>query len=366
MITVDKNTCCGCGACAQKCPKGCISMRPDVFDGFLYPSVDMQICVDCGLCEKVCPVYVKRRSSTAVEALAVQNDNKDVLSKSSSGGVFSLLAEKVIADGGVVFGARFTDDWQVLIDYTDTEDGLARFRGSKYVQASTGMSYGDARKFLETGKTVLFSGTPCQIAGLKSFLGREYDNLLSIDIICHGVPSPMAWAEYLKEHRNIDQVNFRDKSSGWKNYSVRIGNVSTEHGDNTYMKAFLTNLDLRRGCSECLYKSGRSGSDITIGDYWGIDRIKPEIDNDKGLCCLVINTEKGKQACRYIHVSGSFPIEQITQYNPSYVIPSEHNINRNFFFYKLNNNSFSVALDKTVSSSMLCRIERKLYRTTRK
>lgn len=366
MIKVNKNTCCGCSACAQKCPKGCISMSPDPFDGFLYPSVNTRSCVDCGLCERVCPVEIQRRPSNAVEALAVQNENGDVLSKSSSGGAFSLLAEKIIADGGVVFGARFDKEWQVIVDYTESLEGLASYRGSKYVQASAGTSYTDARRFLEAGRPVLFSGTPCQIAGLKSYLGREYDNLLTIDVICHGVPSPMVWAEYLKEQGTIDQISFRDKSTGWKNYSVFVGNTYESYQKNNYMNAFLSNIDLRFSCSSCGFKGGKSGSDITIGDFWGIDKIKPEIDNDKGLCCIIINTEKGEQACRGLHVSGVFPIEQIKQYNTSYVTPSKHNINRSFFFDKIRKTSFSSAFQKTVSASMMGRIERKIFRIIHK
>ena len=193
----DKHNCCGCSACASVCPRGCISMRADS-EGFLYPEADAQACIDCGLCEKVCNELHPFTRSEPLKVLAAVNRDEAVRMKSSSGGLFHLLARRTIEEGGVVFGARFDSDWQVLIDYADTMEGVKAFMGSKYVQARIADSYKDARRFLSEGRKVLFSGTPCQIAGLHQFLRREYANLLTVDIVCHGTPSPKVWGLYLE------------------------------------------------------------------------------------------------------------------------------------------------------------------------
>ena len=201
MIDIkEKNNCCGCSACVQICPKQCISMAADN-EGFLYPQVNSAICIDCGLCEKVCPVINQSAPREPLVVYAAKNNNEDIRLKSSSGGIFTLLAEKVIEEGGVVFGAKFDADWNVVHDYTETIEGLAAFRGSKYVQSIIGDNFKTAKQFLNNGRKVLFSGTPCQIAGLKKYLRKEYDNLLTVDVVCHGVPSPMVWRDYLDYKR---------------------------------------------------------------------------------------------------------------------------------------------------------------------
>lgn len=241
---IDKKNCCGCNACVQHCPKSCITMQEDE-EGFLYPIVDQEVCIDCGLCEKVCPVLNQGEERKPLQVYAANNTNEEIRMQSSSGGVFTLLAETIIQEGGVVFGARFNDDWEVIHDYTETQEGLATFRGSKYVQSRIGDSYCQAEQFLKKGRKVLFSGTPCQIAGLNLFLRKEYNNLLTVDFICHGVPSPGVWKSYLEElialqgnrknsvlsHskpiilnsiRDISRIEFRNKRLGWKKYSFAL------------------------------------------------------------------------------------------------------------------------------------------------
>lgn len=200
MISIkDKQDCCGCGACAARCPKQCITLQRDS-EGFLYPQVDAQLCIECGLCEKVCPVlHQAPKEQHPRQTLAAVNRDESVRETSSSGGVFTLLAEKVLARGGVVFGARYDEQWQVVIDYTESIEGLAAFRGSKYVQARTADTFKQCEAFLKAGRQVLYSGTPCQIAGLHRFLRKSYPNLLAVDFICHGTPSPKVWSKYLDE-----------------------------------------------------------------------------------------------------------------------------------------------------------------------
>lgn len=180
------------------CPLQCIDLVTDK-EGFLYPQVDVTRCIDCGKCEKVCPELVEAGERKATGIYAGVNPDDEVRRASSSGGIFTLLAESVLAENGVVFGARFDKDWNVVHDYTESKEGLGTFRGSKYVQSRNGETFKQAERFLKAGRKVLFSGTPCQIMGLKRYLRREYDNLLTVDFVCHGVPSPLVWRKYVEE-----------------------------------------------------------------------------------------------------------------------------------------------------------------------
>ena len=252
MITItDKSQCCGCSACAQRCPRQCISMQMDN-EGFLYPQVDSSKCIDCHLCEKVCPVINQYEARTPLNVYAAKNSDDEVRRLSSSGGVFTLLAEQTIKDGGVVFGACWDKDWKVKHDYIENISNLQKFRSSKYLQSVIGDSYLKAEQFLKIGRKVMFTGTPCQIAGLKHFLRKEYNNLLAVEVICHSVPSPGVWQQYLTtrlhtlkwEKSDIRNISFRDKKTGWKTYSFVIenndGNCFTElSSKNAFMRGFL-------------------------------------------------------------------------------------------------------------------------------
>ena len=331
MINIlEKKDCCGCASCVQVCPKQCISMTEDC-EGFLYPKVDSAVCVDCGLCEKVCPIINQGYTIVPLVTYAAKNKDEKIRYKSSSGGVFTLIAEQILADGGVVFGARFNENWVVIHDYAETVEGLEPFRGSKYVQSVIGDNYKYAKQFLLEGRKVLFSGTPCQIAGLKKFLRKEYENLLTVEVVCHGVPSPKVWKDYLQYRRaqhvvgkntvplsinelpGITGISFRDKTNGWKKYGFKICYAALKAAENSvsksanidnceitpfnediFMKGFLKNLYLRPSCYQCMAKQGKSGADIAIADYWGIQRIHQELDDDKGVNLVLINTQKGQ------------------------------------------------------------------------
>ena len=307
MISIkDKKQCCACSACAQACPKQCIKMVWDN-EGFLYPKIDTSVCVDCGLCEKVCPVLNQKETREPLEAIAAINPNEDIRRNSSSGGVFTLLAESVIEQGGIVFGARFDEQWQVVIDAAETIEQVESFRGSKYLQARVEDSYKRCKNELETGRQVLFSGTPCQIAGLYNYLRKTYNNLLTVDFVCHGVPSPGVWNKYLSEvvsstQKAIVDVNFRDKPEGWRKFHLSLSfneekdtaKLSTWYNEDAYMRAFLSNMILRPSCYACPTKSGKSHSDLTIADFWGIEKILPELDDDKGVSLVFVNTERGR------------------------------------------------------------------------
>ncbi len=297
MITIrDKKDCCGCHACASICAKHCITMQPDE-EGFLYPIVNKDACTDCGLCEKICPVINQREPRKPLKVYAAKNKNEEIRRQSSSGGIFTLLAEKVIEEGGVVFGARFNENWDVVHAWTDTIEGIAAFRGSKYVQSTIGDTYRKAKDFLKQGRKVLFSGTPCQIAGLKKYLRREYDNLLTIDVVCHGVPSPKVWREYLRGINNsqfpISYVNLRSKNRGWSQYSYLIkASDNVLYDDFAYKspfsQGFSLNLTLRPSCYDCPARSGSSNADITLADCWGIQKLENIKNDDKGYSSVIL------------------------------------------------------------------------------
>lgn len=381
IIINQKEDCCGCSACVQICPKHCISMTADT-EGFLYPTVDNSLCISCGLCENACPIQNRFVPTEPSHVFAAYNKNEEIRRASSSGGLFSLLAEKTIADGGVVFGAEFTNQWNVVLAYTETKEGIARFRGSKYVQAEVRGTFKECEQLLKSGRKVLFSGTPCQIAGLKRFLNAEYNNLLTVDFICHGVPSPKVWQRYLKEEQAvirkklerkhpwriipfsssinslpvIKDIKFRDKSCGWKTLRFFLefakpsaenkgnSNSSTSYilnesyHDNSYTKAFLNNLILRPSCHICAAKCGRSNSDLTIADFWGIQNFIPEIDDDKGISLVMINSRKGFETIRQplnMFQTANIELKKAIQYNTYWENNSSPHPRRQYIFRRL-------------------------------
>lgn len=283
---LEKSICCGCSACEHICPKNSIRMEIDS-EGFLYPRIDMDTCVNCGRCASVCQGLLPSSERPPMKALAAMCQEESLRLQSSSGGMFSTLATTIINAGGVVFGACFGDGWQVIIDYTETVDGLSKFRGSKYVQAKTGTAYIDAQNFLKRGRLVLFTGTPCLVRGLRHFLRDQYSNLITIDVACHGVPSPKVWKMYLQALTNRANKKHVDTI------------ISMYHKD-VFMQAFLENLTLRPSCYNCKAKLGRSGSDLTISDFWGVQHVCPQMHDDKGTSLILINTEKGREFIEHL------------------------------------------------------------------
>ncbi len=304
---IDPINCSGCYACASACPKGCITMKADS-EGFLYPVVDEKLCIDCGLCKKVCPISSpidSEKCENDCTAYAAYSKNDEIRINSSSGGVFTEIADWVIKHGGVVFGAAFDSDFNVKHIFVEKTEELFKLRGSKYVQSSIGNAYKEAENFLKEGRLVLFSGTPCQIGGLYSYLSKEYDNLITQDIICHGTPSPALWSKYLNfiEKQNgakVKEFSFRNKKNGWKAFSVHIcleNNeiITTPHIQDIYMKGFLKDLCLRPSCYSCSFRHKVRASDITIADFWGIENVFPHINADKGVSLVIVNSPKANK-----------------------------------------------------------------------
>lgn len=377
MITIkDKPHCCGCGACVNSCPKQCISLVEDN-EGFLYPTIDIDNCIDCGACERSCPILKQDEERIPLKVVATFNPTLPIRMCSSSGGIFSQLAENVINNHGVVFGASFDSHWNVHQVFVEALEDLSRLRGSKYVQSRIGDSYQKVKLFLKANRQVLFSGTPCQIAGLKRFLGREYDNLLTVDVACHGIPSPKIWNLYLSEltsrllpDSDVTSVNFRDKSRGWKSYYMQVSlETSSEkmcysvpYYEDWYMKAFLKNLILRPSCANCPARCGKSGSDLTIADFWGVESMCPDLDDDKGTSIVLINSPKGEVFFRMLHnCYKEVDYSAICCLNPCFVQSFSPHPFRRVFFKKVDASKSVTGLMKlALSNSLPQRIKRKI------
>lgn len=370
MITIkDKKDCCGCHACATACAKHCITMQSDG-EGFLYPVVDKNACTDCGLCEKVCPVINQSEPRKPLKVYAAKNKNEEIRRQSSSGGIFTLLAEKVIAESGVVFGARFDEEWNVIHSWADTAEGIAAFRSSKYVQSSIGNTFHEAKDFLKQGRKVLFSGTPCQIAGLKKYLRKDYDNLLTVDVVCHGVPSPKIWKEYLDSLHlsNIGAISHKDKSTGWRGYSFSVKNIDGETiytekaSNNKYLSAFMRNIILRPSCFSCPAKVGKSLADITLADYWGIENLLPQLDDNKGTSFVCCNTQMGVMIIDGLNlVSVIADYHKSLPYNSCIVQSTNEPLEREIFWKNYMKKGIKV-LPKIKKSNLLKRIVKRLLR----
>lgn len=352
----DKAQCCGCGACQNICPKGAITMTPDA-EGFLYPRVNFDACVKCGLCLKVCPLINKPLPNKIKSAYAAKAAQESVLAASSSGGMFSIFAFEVLKRGGVVFGAGYDKDWNVVHACARNAEELDNLRRSKYVQSDIGGTFKQVREILDKGLPVMFAGTPCQIAGLKNFLGAENSLLFCAEIICHSVPSPAVWREYLKTFKTeeLSAVNFRDKHLAWdKSYlrfyfkdgsflpspslfakymaafleRVNIKHFFTKYYSSPFTKAFLSSLITRPACHVCAFKGGRKEGDITMGDMWGFEQICPDMYDDKGLSLLFINSAAGERMFDAVQdkmIYRAVNAESAVKYNPYVIVsPAPH------------------------------------------
>lgn len=344
-VLKDKTACTGCGACASICPKGAIAMKADA-EGFLYPSVDPALCIGCDLCEKRCPSG-HAPAETSPLILGAQHKDEAVRAASSSGGVFTALARQTLAKGGVVFGAAFDPSLRVEHIGAFDETELAEMRGSKYVQSDAADAIANAAALLEREIPVLFSGTPCQIAGLLAKVGKKHrDRLLTVDFVCHGVPSPGVFASYIRSleaerGKRVVGYTFRDKRNGWKDFSaVATFEDGSEHvgsqRDEPYLYGFLQNLYLRPSCMRCDHLRGRHHpADITIADLWGAQEICPQRDDDMGLSLVMANTKRGRAALDACHSALTmFPVELdgMLRVNPSIEVPAKAHEKRARFF----------------------------------
>lgn len=299
----EKVYCSGCRACEQICPVSAISMVEDQ-EGFLYPEVDKEKCINCEKCIVTCRRIENQGPNKIRECYALKNKSDDIRKKSSSGGVFYELARVILELDGDVYGVAFDDEYQAMQKKITRVEDVPQLMGSKYVQSNTGNTFSEAKSSLENGKWVLYSGTPCQIAGLKSYLEKEYEKLLCVSVICHGVPSPMVWRRYVSYLKgrfgetNINSIIFRDKSTGWKAYSLKVqfeeNTYITDFRNDLYGDAFLKNVILRPSCYRCRAKGEYQQADIILGDYWGIEKVHPKFEDTIGISAVILNSLKGK------------------------------------------------------------------------
>lgn len=357
---IKKNMCTGCQSCLLICPKKCITMQEDD-EGFLYPTVKKEKCIECNLCVKVCPVLKNYSSSknTHIKAYAAYNRNNHIRMQSSSGGIFTSLAEIVLDQGGVVFGAAFNEDFSVSTVFIDNKEDVVALQGSKYVQSDIGESFKLARDFLNAGILVLFSGTPCQIGGLYAYLKTDYKNLITVDLICHGVPSPLVWRKYIdyrkkKSQSDIDSISFRNKKNGWKDFSMSFKfKNNTEylacHDKDPFMRIFLNDLCLRPSCYNCLFKTKSRLADITLADFWGIEKTLPNLDDNNGTSIVIINSlfgmgffEKISKSLNYC----DFEYNLIEKYNYSYLHSAKEPIYKKKFCRYIKKYDFDIAYIK--------------------
>lgn len=342
---LEKEKCCGCSACANICNFDAISMKVDS-EGFMYPETNLKMCCHCRACETVCPVA--NQDEKEVEepaAYAVTSKREDVLLRSSSGGFFSHLANYVLAQGGTVFGAAFSSVIEVQHKAVTDEKDLYCLCGSKYVQSDINQCFRSCRDLLRDNKLVLFTGTPCQIAGLNHFLNKKYDNLLTMEIICHGVPSPKVLKKYIeniekRKKKKVSSICFRSKYTGWENYSVEYqyddeSKDLIKHQDDLYNKIFLSNYVLRKSCYNCCFKQGKSNADITCGDFWGVRSVVPKMSDNNGISLVLCHSNKGGKYLDLIEAclqKESVKYEDAISENPVYLSSVRKPGSRDLFF----------------------------------
>jgi coenzyme F420-reducing hydrogenase beta subunit len=309
FVVGEAERCDGCEACASVCPAACIELREDE-EGFRYPRVDPAACTECGACEEVCPALSPSPApgSAAPAVFAARSLDAATRAASSSGGVFSAIAEDVLARGGAVFGARFDGSLQLGHAAAERLADLAALRGSKYLPSLVGGAFEGVRRTLEAGRPVAFVGTPCQVGGLRAFLHARpaRGDLVTIDLVCHGVPSLRAFRAYTgwlerRQASRLTGLEFRGKRTGWKRFEVVAtfedgAEYRAPFGDDPYMRAFLWNLCLRPACHACRWARIPRVGDLTLGDYWGIERVRPDLDDDRGTSVVLVSTPRGEEA----------------------------------------------------------------------
>lgn len=349
--------CTGCMACYNICPVGAIRIVENE-EGFKYTEIDDEKCIKCNKCKNTCPSNKDYKYIfSEIEGVAAKNLNLEERMKSSSGGIFSVLAKSILKNDGVVYGAKY-DKKKVEHIRCENEEELDKIRGSKYIQSEIGYTYRKVEKDLRDNREVLFSGTPCQVEGLKKYLKSEYEKLITVSIVCHGVPSQRVFNEYIdekekEEKQEINYVNFRDKINGWKRYNVTYeterGNVSDCFQNDNYMKGFLKDYFLRQSCYYCDMKlKKKNTSDIILGDYWGIEIELPEMDDDKGTSIVIVNSEKGKKLVEKVKSEIDYTpteIESCVRYNPMIITHPKYNNQRELFFELLKNNSYMLIIN---------------------
>lgn len=365
MIQIEnKAKCCGCTACYSICPTKCILMVPDE-EGFLYPLVEKEHCVDCHLCEKVCPIVNKMKTKNTPMAYVVQHKEKEILYHSASGGAYSAIGAVIIDKGGTVYGAGYTDRFFVEHMCAKSINELEKFRSSKYVQSRQRDSFVEIKGKLDQNELICYSGTPCQVAGLKSFLGKEYKNLITVDLVCKGVASPEVLRQYVtlmekKYNSEIVGINFKRKTYGYHSSTMSvdfINGFSYSQGGiaDPMMRSFRANICLRPSCGDCAFKGESRVSDLTLFDCWSYEKITGKKDNDKGHTTVLVHSKKGAEILKESQVYAT--IESINEKDAialdGIMACSKVRFHplRNEYMRILASNGLVAAIDETISVS---------------
>lgn len=374
--------CTGCSSCYNICPKNCINMNYN-YEGFLYPKTDLDKCINCGLCERVCPVIekeeeIEKQNIEEQKTFAGWSLDDGERNRSSSGGFFPLIAKYILDNKGYVFGACINEDYEVIhIGINNIED-LKKLQGSKYVQSKIGTVYKQVKEKLQLNVPVLFVGTPCQVAGLKKYLLKEYDNLYLIDFICHGVPSNKVLKKYIdyqsKKYSSkirYSTINFRNKKYGWNNYSMSFDFENKEkyiypNKEDIFFKIFINDIALRQSCYQCKNKSANKYSDLTLGDYWGIEESDNEFFNlsgNKGITTIIVHSDKGNYILDKVKknsVLKEVNFNDVIKYNPSYYKSPNMHRERKDFYNKIDKYDIEKLLKKTIEKNVLLKIKDKI------
>jgi coenzyme F420-reducing hydrogenase beta subunit len=340
----EKGNCCGCTACMNICPRHSISMERDT-EGFLYPVIDPKTCIECGACVKVCAFHktgYEEIIPKGQQVYGLKHKQQAVRERSSSGGAFTAISDYVLQQGGTIYGAAFNDRFEVIHSQAVNAKQRDKMRGSKYVQSDLGNIFEEIKSVLETGKPVLFTGTPCQNGGLKSYLGKEYPGLILCDIACHGVPSPKVWQDYkayleARYKETIHLVDFRCKDSGWRESALKV-----EFDKKVYKKnmqedpfyiLFFSHYILRPSCHQCVYTSFHRVSDLTLADFWGVENSHKTFSDNTGVTLVFANTEKGREVVKVMwNDTDIIETSHTAFYQPIFETPSKASSKRQEFW----------------------------------
>lgn len=367
-----KEECCGCSACYNICPVNAITMQPDE-KGFLYPVIDKEKCINCKRCQKVCPFRKERIKNNDIEVFAIKNSNNKIRKESSSGGIFYELCKYVINQKGYIYGAAFDNNFKVIHEGANNLEDCKKFMGSKYVQSNIKNIYKEINEKLKE-TIVLFSGTPCQVQGLKNYLGKENENLITVDIVCHGVPSPQIFEDYKNYQQKvfnskIKDIKFRYKTENvFQNMYIEFENEKVyicPSRDDKYYKLF--DIDLRESCYNCKFSNTNRVGDITLGDFWKVEKVIEGFDDNKGVSLVILNTDKGREIFKEIKqnlIVNQVNIEQALQ--PNLIRPTSKDKRYNKFWIDYNKKGFEYVKEKYSKRSFVKKVKIKIINKIKK